>query len=89
MRLLAQIGGTANHIVAALVHIHNPMGAVRQSLHLDIVAHRNRIGGTDTTNAEIALDMALLLLPIREMNKITTSGRFDYQATHNSLSVES
>ncbi len=64
MRLLAQVGRAANDIVAALMHIHNPMRAVRQSLDLDIVAHRHRIGGTDATNTEIALDMALLLLPI-------------------------
>lgn len=88
MRLLAQVGRTADDIVAALMHIHNPMRAIRQRLDLDIVAHRDRIGGTDTADTEIAFDMALLLLPIREMNKITTTGRFDYQATHNSLRVE-
>ena len=35
------------------------MRTIVQGRHLDIVTYRNRIGGTNATNTEIALHMAI------------------------------
>ena len=77
MTLLAQVGRTANDIVLALLNIGYPTRAVGERFHRHIIAHSHRIRRTNTTNAEVAFDMALLGAAVLKINEVGAAGRFD------------
>ena len=59
MRLLAQIRAAADDVVASGQDRGYPVRAVGLRLNRHIVADRHGISGTDTGDAQIALDMAI------------------------------
>ena len=76
MALFAEVGGTTDDVVLALSDIGYPVGAVGQGLHRHIIADSDRIRRTDTTNTEVAFDMALFGAAVLEINEVGTAGRF-------------
>ena len=77
MRRITQIRTTTNNIVLAVIQLRDPMRTVVERRDLHIIANSNRVGGTNTTNAKIALHMAIRRCPIGEIYTVTGASGFD------------
>ena len=78
MALLAEISGATDDIIAALFYLANPMCTILLSFNLHEVAYRNRIGTTDTTDAEIAFYTAFHIRTIVQSDDVRATRWFNY-----------
>lgn len=78
MTLLAEISGATDDIIAALFYLANPVRTILLSFNLYAVAYRNRIGTTDTTDAEIAFYTAFHIRTIVQSDDVRATRWFNY-----------
>ena len=82
MALLAEVRRTANDIITTRNDVHNPVddfpvdwrleiGNLR--FYFNVVADGDWISGTDTTNAEVALDAALHIRTIVQTDDVNAT----------------
>lgn len=89
MSLLGQIARAPDDVVASGLYRGYVWGVAARSVgDLHAVAHGHRIGGADTLEAEIALDLASGLAAFVGQNDIRAAGIFDNGSFHCRKSSE-
>ena len=79
MALFAEVGGAADDIIAPLLYLRDPEAGFTAfdfrllTFYFYIVSHSHRVGGTNTTNAEIAFDMAFHTRTIVQTDDVTAT----------------
>jgi hypothetical protein len=73
MALFAEIRGLADDIILPILDLCDPVGAVRKCLNLNEIAYGYGVCTTDTTNAEVAFDMALHIRTIVHSDDVTAT----------------
>lgn len=82
MTLFAQVRGTTDDVVPPLFDLLDPVGAIGERLYFHEVPDGYRIGTTDASDAEIALDMTLRIRTIVQPNDVTAARRFNDESPH-------
>ena len=82
MALFAEVRGFANDVITPFFDLYDPVRTIRKGLYLYKITYGYGIGATDTTDAEIAFDMAFHIQTIVYPNDVTATRRFDDETSH-------
>ena len=82
MGFLAQVGGAPYDIVAARLNAGYPCRPVALQKHIDTIAHSHRIGGADTAQPHIPLDVTFKGLSVVGEDDKRAAGGADDECVH-------